>query len=183
MGPGGIGFRPNSGDPAMIVDALLTLAESPVSATGTRTVLETLLRPANVNDRWIRDAGIAAAARDDIAFLENLLNRGLPANVPEDYSANVADVVMRVARHYAADDTTADIPTIVGFIGGAAQFDPALAPAAVAGVAQGWPDFAAPALTDAQAAVVRNARSTLAEPFHESLDLLAEKWEIDGMPE
>ena len=39
----------------------------------------------------------------------------------------------------------------------------------------------APRLTDAQQAVVRNARASLPEPFHEGLELLAEKWGIQGL--
>jgi uncharacterized protein len=181
--PGGIGYRPNSGDPAMIVDALLALAETPVSTEATHTVAETVWRSANANDRWIRDAAIAAGAHDDSAFIDYLLAKALPDNVSAEYAENVAAVVTRVARHFAAGEPTDEIDAIVEFIEGAEDYDSTLAAAYVAGIAQGWPDFAAPSLVEAQIAAVRDARSELPEAFRESLELLAEKWEIDGLPQ
>jgi hypothetical protein len=179
---GGIGYRPNSGDPAMVVDALLALAEMPVSAEATHTVGETIFRADNVNDRWIRDAATAAGAHDARAFLDYLLGKRLPANAPNEYAENLASVVTRVTRHYAAGEPVDEFGAIVAFIENVSDYDATLAAAYVAGIAQGWPDFAAPALTEAQRAAVRDARSELPEAFHESLELLAEKWEIAGMP-
>ena len=176
--PGGIGFRPNSGDPSMIVDALLALAETPASDQATRTVAATVLRPSNLNDRWIRDAAIAAGARDDKAFLQLLLAERSPGSAPEEYAENLADVVTRVARHYAAGEPSDDLDGLVGLIGSVADYDPALAAAYVSGLAEGWPYDAEPSLTDEQRDIVRDARGELPEPFHESLDLLAEKWGI-----
>ena len=180
---GGIGYRPNSGDPSMIVDALLVLAETPVSAEATRTVAETVLRPANAGDRWIRDAGIAAGAHDDETFLTYLLDKRLPGNAAEAYAGNVGEVVTRVARHFAAGEPTGEVGAMVELISSATDYDARLASAYVAGLAQGWPDFAAPSLSEPQMAAIRDARSELPEPFHESLELLAEKWEIGGLPE
>jgi putative membrane-bound dehydrogenase-like protein len=181
--PGGIGYRPNSGDPAMIVDALLVLAETPVSAEATHAVAETVWRPANANDRWIRDAAIAAGAHDDSAFIEYLLAKQLPSNASADYRENVASVVSRVSRHFAAGEPADELDAIIAFIEGVDSYDGALAAAYIDGISQGWPDFAAPSLSDAQIASVRDARGELPEAFHESLELLAEKWEIGGLPQ
>lgn len=181
--PGGIGFRPNSGDPSMIVDALLALAETPASDAATRTVAATILRPTNANDRWIRDAAIAAGARDDKAFLELMLAAELPGNASDEHVENIAVVVMRVARHYAAGQPSDDLDELVDFVGSVADYDAQRAAAYLSGLAEGWPFDAVPSLTDADRNIVRRARSELPVPFHESLDLLAEKWEIDGIAE
>jgi hypothetical protein len=165
----------------MIVDALLALAETPVSETATQTVAATVLRPANLNDRWIRDAAVAAGARDDRAFLARLLRERVPGNASAAHVANLTDVVKRVARHYAAGVPSSDVGALVDFVGGTGNYDAALAAAYVGGLAEGWPYDAAPTLSDAQQAVVRNARGTLPEAFREGLDLLIEKWEIEGL--
>ncbi|MDX1561795.1 MAG: ThuA domain-containing protein, partial [Gammaproteobacteria bacterium] len=181
--PGGIGYRPNSGDPSMIVAALLALAETPVSAEATRAAAETVWRPANVNDRWIRDAAIAAGAHDAAAFVAYMLEKQVPDNASPEYSENIAAVVTRVTRHYAAGEPAGEIDALISSIENLADDDDSLAAAYVTGFAEGWPDFAPPSLTDAQVAAVRNARAELPEVFHESLELLAEKWEIGGLPQ
>jgi uncharacterized protein len=179
--PGGIGFRANSGDPALIVEALLLLAEAPVSEEATRTVAATVARAANLNDRWIRDAAIAAAARDDAAFLALMLAGRVPGNASGEHIDNLSAVVTRVARHYAAGEPQDAVDDLVGFIGNVAGYDTALAAAYLTGLAEGWPYDAVPPLAGAQQDVVRNARRELPDAFHESLELLAEKWEIDGV--
>ncbi|HSG96453.1 MAG TPA: PVC-type heme-binding CxxCH protein, partial [Woeseiaceae bacterium] len=181
--PGGIGYRPNSGDPAMIVEAMLALAEAPASSEATHAVAETVWRAANANDRWIRDAAIAAGAHDDAVFIDYLLARELPDNVSVEYAENIASVLTRVTRHFAAGEPLDEIDSILAFIEGVDAYDSTLAAAYVAGISQGWPDFAAPSLSDAQMAAVRQARGELPEAFHESLEVLAEKWEIGGLPE
>lgn len=176
--PGGIGYRPNSGDPALIVDALLALAESPASAEATHAVAETVWRAQNVNDRWIRDAAIAAGAHDDATFIDYLLAKELPGNASGEYATNVASVLSRVTRHYAAGEPADAIDAIVAMIESVGDYDSTLAAAWVEGIAQGWPDFAAPSLSNAQERTVRLARTELPAVFSESLDLLVEKWEL-----
>jgi hypothetical protein len=165
----------------MIVDALLGLAETPLSDEATRTVAATVSRPSNLNDRWIRDAAVAAGARDDNTFLQLMLAGQLPGNASDEYIENISAVVTRVSRHYAAGVPSGDVDGLVDFIGSVADYDATLAVAYVSGLAEGWPYDAVPSLTDAQEIVVREARSELPESFHEGLELLAEKWGIEGV--
>jgi hypothetical protein len=165
----------------MIVAALLALAETPVSTEATHAVAETVWQQANANDRWIRDAAIAAGAHDDSSFIDYLLAREVPNDAPDEYVGNIASVVTRVTRHFAAGEPADEIGAIVEFLAEVDDYDGALAAAWVEGIAQGWPDFAAPSLSDEQVAAIRDARGALPEAFHESLELLAEKWEIDGL--
>jgi hypothetical protein len=110
-----------------------------------------------------------------------LLRERVPGNASAAHVANLTDVVKRVARHYAAGVPSSDVGALVDFVGGTGNYDAALAAAYVGGLAEGWPYDAAPRLSDAQQAVVRNARGTLPEAFREGLDLLIEKWEIEGL--
>lgn len=53
--------------------ALLALAEMPASEEGARGVFAMLQKPENAGDRWIPDAAVAAAARNDARFLQEVL--------------------------------------------------------------------------------------------------------------
>ncbi|MGI8784926.1 MAG: PVC-type heme-binding CxxCH protein [Acidobacteriota bacterium] len=59
------------GDEAPVrLAALLALSEMPPSAKAGQVVLGLLKKPANIQDRWISDAVIAAGARHNVGFLQ-----------------------------------------------------------------------------------------------------------------
>src|SRR6185436_1341384 len=60
-------------DPQVRMAALLALSESQPSEEAARAIFEMVQDPANSQDRWIPDAAIAAAARNDAAFLRAIL--------------------------------------------------------------------------------------------------------------
>jgi putative membrane-bound dehydrogenase-like protein len=60
-------------DPQVRMAALLALSESPASDDAARQIFAMLPQPENSSDRWIPDAAIAAAARNDAAFLKAVL--------------------------------------------------------------------------------------------------------------
>ncbi len=63
----------NDSDPQVRMAALLACSESPASDEAARGIFAMLQQPGNSDDRWIPDAAIAAAARNDAAFLKAVL--------------------------------------------------------------------------------------------------------------
>jgi putative heme-binding domain-containing protein len=67
--------------------ALLACSELPVSDNAAHAVVAMLQDSANAQDRWIPDAAIAAAARNDAGFLRGVLASFKPATSTEKASA------------------------------------------------------------------------------------------------
>ncbi len=155
--------------------ALLAIAEMPESEQAGKAVAEMLVMEQNVSDRWLRDAGTAAAAQNDVSFLDHVFTKQLPENADSTYKANVAIPVERVARHFALSD--ADNGKVAGYLSSLPDLDVTLGSAFVAGLAEAWPEEQAPQFTQSQHNSLRSLRSTLSEEYHEHLDALADKWD------
>jgi putative membrane-bound dehydrogenase-like protein len=149
-------------DPQVRLMTLLALADQPAGARAGAAVVEALTRPEDANDRWIPDAATAAAAKNAEHFL-----RSLDAAKP---AGKLPDVVAVVAEHYARGGVAesggaatrpppkgnaplpagrAPVDTVGGVIAALADADPAVADAAVRGLAKGWPSGQPPKLDEA----------------------------------
>ena len=119
-------------DPQVRLMALLALADQPAGEASGPLVVDALSQLGN--DRWLGDAATAAAARCDEYFLGSLAKVERP-------SAKTLAVVGVVAEHYARGGPTKSVGTVLGKL---ADADPAVADAAVRGLAKGWPKGAVP---------------------------------------
>jgi hypothetical protein len=123
-------------DPQVRLAALLALADCPPVAGLDRLLVSLLCDPANVDDRWIREAAICAAATDSNAFLAAIATAEKP---PE----TLAEAATIVAEHRARSGPFQSIDHLVGTL---ATMDPRLADAVVRGLVQGWPADQRPSL-------------------------------------
>jgi putative heme-binding domain-containing protein len=149
-------------DPQVRLIALLALADQPTAEKAAPAIVEALGRPENATDRWIPDAATAAAAKNAEPFLRSLGTARQP-------SEKLLAVVGTVAEHYArggpvdpgeapprppgkgAPQPPAGRPpvdSLGGVIAKLADADPALADAAVRGLARGWPANTPPKLDE-----------------------------------
>ncbi|CAN5190542.1 hypothetical protein BH23BAC3_BH23BAC3_33180 [soil metagenome] len=155
------------------VAALLAIAEMPVSEQAGKAVAEMLVMEENINDQWIRDAGSAAAARNDESFLKHVFTKQLPEQADSTYKANVRTPVERVAGHYALGENNGSISE---YLSSLCETDVSIGTAFVAGLAEGWPEDAAPDFSESDRSSLGSLRSNLPEEYDEHLDALADKW-------
>ncbi|MEX2344566.1 MAG: PVC-type heme-binding CxxCH protein [Balneolaceae bacterium] len=155
--------------------ALLAVAEMPASEEAGRAVAELLVLEENANDQWIRDSGTAAAAKNEVSFLNHVLQKELPANADSTYKANVSSAIERVSAHYALGDEPAN--SISGFLLALENADTAIGTGFLRGLAERWPEEAKPQFSTSDMNQLNRLRAVLSEEYHESLNSLAEKWE------
>ena len=121
--------------------AFLTVAELPPSAEAAAEVRLAMERPENLEDRWLKDALIAAAARQDIHFLSAVVS-----NVDSKRANPPLDVVSIVAEHYARGGPVDSIGSLLTLLAKAADANDSKTPgteqvgsAVISGIAKGWP--------------------------------------------
>jgi putative membrane-bound dehydrogenase-like protein len=121
---------PADADPQVRLAAFLALAEMPPADVAAEEIAAALGDPANLADRWLRDALTSAAAAHDEAFTKRVAHgQGEPP-------VALAAVVERVAEHHARGIPAATVGSLVEALPGANE---AMAAAIVAGLARGWP--------------------------------------------
>ena len=144
---------------------LLALADLPPSAAAGAAVAEALGRAENANDRWIPDAATCAAAKNGEHFL-----RAVAAAKPADRALTVIAVV---SEHYARGGPVESVGAVVTAL---ADADPAVADAAVRGLAKGWPARTAPKLDDATETALGRLTARLAPERRALAVRLAAAW-------
>ncbi|REL37591.1 dehydrogenase [Rhodohalobacter sp. SW132] len=154
--------------------ALLALAEMPASDKAGQAVAEMIVMSENANDRWLRDAASAAAAKNEVSFLDHVFTKHLPESADSTYKENVATAMERVGGHYALGEYNGDVSK---YLSGLPDADPTLGAAFVGGLAEGWPEGEAPQFSDSERNSLSSLRANLPEEYDEHLDALAEKWE------
>lgn len=143
----------------------LALASTPPDSAVGRAVAQALQDPRNATDRWLREAAACAAARNVDGFLA-----GLTSSTAAFPDAG-AEVALIVSRHLA-NRGTVDLPAWLK----AAQRSPAIANAVLDGLVNGWASDAAPQLSDADQAALRQTMKALPESGRDRLLVLARKW-------
>ncbi len=125
-------------DPQVRLTALQALSEMPASAEGAKAVAAFLARPETERDRWLPLAATAAAARNGVEFLSEVLQlEGRPPS-----PAPLVTAVRVVTEHVARGETRSSLLPQVEKL---SRCEPALASAVVAGLNAGWPADAPPA--------------------------------------
>ncbi|MEM7314182.1 MAG: PVC-type heme-binding CxxCH protein, partial [Planctomycetota bacterium] len=108
--------------------AMLALADLPPTQSGAAAILDVMLSPGDLADRWIPDAISSAAAQNNELFLKSL------ANV-ETSHPKAMEIATRVANHYARGDDTEQAAEILTGLAGS---DPAIIQAVAHGLKDGW---------------------------------------------
>jgi putative membrane-bound dehydrogenase-like protein len=118
-------------DPQVRLAALLCLADQPPSKEVATALAVALRGGIAKGDPWLADAATAAAARNDLAFLEAIARREKVPAGPE-----VLVITSRVAEHAARGGPTETVGNcLASLIGG----EPAVNESILRGLAQGWP--------------------------------------------
>jgi putative membrane-bound dehydrogenase-like protein len=118
--------------PRVRLDALLALSEMPASDRTARSVVAFLEDPKNANDRWLPSAAIAAAARNDLYFLQSAAEAKPKSEVEKTF----ANAVRVVAGHLARRAPDGPAATLLAALKNA---QPAVAEAMLTGLVAGWP--------------------------------------------
>lgn len=159
--------------------ALLAVAEMPASEKAGQSVAELLVTEENANDRWIRDAAIAAGAKNESSFLTHILQKQLPEHADSTYKANVNSAIEKVSAHYALGEEPGD--SLSGFLLALENADPVIGTAFLNGLAERWPEEKKPQFSDREKSQLNKLQTVLSEEYHESLNSLAEKWEASDL--
>jgi putative membrane-bound dehydrogenase-like protein len=110
--------------------AFLALSDLPPSKSSGAAIVSAMQRPANVNDRWIPQAAISAAAAHSDGFLSALAKSN---SAP---SGKLLEAVSIVAEHYARGGPVDSVAAIVAQL---SQTDSKIADAIIDGLSRGWP--------------------------------------------
>lgn len=165
-------------DPQLRLAALLALAELPSHEKTGYAAAELLVMPQNANDRWMRDAIVAAAANgNEESFLERALGKNLPENADSTYKANVQGAVETIARHYALGEEASN--SISAHVKSLNDMDAVIRQGFLTGLSEGWPeesDFSGGAeLLSSIEELYREAD----EEFREVLQTLSARWKMN----
>jgi len=126
--------------------AALLHAELPMNPESARDIVLAMKRPENMNDRWLRDALTAAAAKQEHYFLMEFSAQ--PQSTPTEL-----EIVRIVAEHFARGDTEQIYQVIFSLT----TAEPAVAETIIAGMSKGWPKgkkIAVPDITEQHLAEV-----------------------------
>jgi putative membrane-bound dehydrogenase-like protein len=110
--------------------ALLALAEMPADSEAGAAIAGMLRRPESLNDRWLPEAAIAAAAAHDAYFLRSLAARKAPC------PPRLLGVAAVVAEHYARD---APVRSTRELLAALADSDIPVTEVVLGALAKGWP--------------------------------------------
>jgi putative membrane-bound dehydrogenase-like protein len=127
-------------NPQVRLAAFLTLAELPPSAEAATEILAAMAVSDNMDDRWLRDALIAAAARHDLHFL-----MGTVAGIGTSKTNPPVEIIAIVAESYGRGGPVDSIGSLLSSVGKAAgnpntaDKGQQLISAVISGLAKGWP--------------------------------------------
>ncbi len=118
--------------------ALLALSDLPaVADAGGR--IASIMNSSNVQDRWIQDAAISAAASHDLSFLASLSGMKQPP------STKTVEAAAIVAEHYARAGPVDDVSTLIASLTTA---NAEIVDAITQGLLKGWPSDKKPNVND-----------------------------------
>ena len=163
-------------DPKVRLQALLTVSELPASPRAAASVSAALLTPSNARDAWLPDAAAMAGAPQGPDFLAELVRREVPSDSVA--VAGIGRAVEMMARFHAAEGEAAAMVTLVS---AAPDATPALASALLDGIAEGWPEERAIALSAEQRAALRAAAGRASPELTPGLDAVAQRWQTPDL--
>jgi putative membrane-bound dehydrogenase-like protein len=149
--------------------AFLALADMPASMEAAGTVLGALTDGKVLEDRWLRDAAISAAAAHDAPFLRTL---GV-WHWQELPHGQLAVLIQRVAEHHGRG---APVATVRALLQDLAAAPGPIAEPVVLGLARGWPRDKSPTLTAEDDKALATLAPELPLTARGQLVMLAERW-------
>lgn len=149
----------------------LAFAELPQNDAAATAILNAIKEPRNHEDRWLEDAAIAAAAKNDAAFLRAFLAKG-------SSPAGLATVMRRVTAHYADRGPTESIVSVLTSLKGVT---PEVATVVLDGLMNGWPDNIAPRPSDNEKRQLESVMDQLPIHVRDRLLNLGERWKVPGL--
>jgi hypothetical protein len=167
-------FSHREGDsaPQLLLAFLLALSECPADNQAASTIADLVRHGSAKWDRWLRDAAICAAARNDDSFLAAIVDGG-KYDVAETNSA-IPEIVRRVAAHYALGAPKDSVATLLSRIN--PQANNSAASALLEGLSTAWLTGETPALNDSDQKDLQKLMATLDRDNQARLLLLAQKW-------
>ena len=167
-------------DPQVRLAALLALAEMPMSSKSANAIRDFYAGLSNDQDRWMLDAAIAAAARNDREFLKTVVQSELPR------STAVENAVTIVSQHYARGAPADSLFELFSQLAAAsaqakqqtnAKADAlALQSAILAGVVTGWPKDTKPDMDERFEETLLKLFEELPPSGRAHLVVLASRW-------
>lgn len=154
--------------------ALLAVAEMPESEQAGKSVAELLVIEENANDRWMRDAAVAAAGKHENSFLTQIFQKQLPENADSTYKANVKSALEGFSAHYSMGDNAED--NISDYLLELENADSSIGVGFVNGLANRWPADQAPEFSSDVSSQLSELAGKLSEEYDEALEALSEKW-------
>lgn len=173
----------SSGNPHVLLAALLATAEMPASERVGQSAAELLLLEKNANDQVIQHAAMVAAANNEISFMDRVFQKKLPESADSTYKANVGFVVENIASHYALGNSSQN--SVSNYLVQLESVDPVIASAFITGLAAEWPEDSVPQFTAEEKEKLSHLKGIFPDNVHEHLDTLAEAWgdpELFGTP-
>ncbi|WP_340102543.1 PVC-type heme-binding CxxCH protein [Rhodohalobacter sp. 8-1] len=167
-----------SADAHVRLAALLAVAEMPASEQVGQSVAEMISLESTANDQWMRDAAVAAAAKNDVSFFSHVMTQQISPRADSTHKANVSSSIQAVAGHYALGDSPEE--HLPDFLMALEEADPVIGVGFLTGVAEQWPDDHSPSFSSNISSQLSQLRGKLSEDYDEALDLLSEKM---GAPE
>jgi putative heme-binding domain-containing protein len=160
-------------DPQLILSFLLATSECPPEPSAAGLVATIADHGLACGDRWLRDAAICAAAKNDISFLAALVEKGENSAAAGTNTA-MSEIVRRVATHYALGVPKDSVVTLLSRI--SPQAHKSIVGAVLEGLSAAWPNGDAPALDDSSQKELQKLMATLDRDNQARLLLLAQKW-------
>jgi putative membrane-bound dehydrogenase-like protein len=158
-------------DAQVRLEALLALAEMPPDPKAGPAILEALLRPENLDDRWIPHAAVSAAAAHDVSFLKAV------AAAKTAPAARALTAIGIVAEHYGRGAPADTAGTVVAAL---ADAPAPVAETVLGGMAKGWPRGKTAQLTDDTEKAMARLLARLSPGGKGSLIKLATTWGSKG---
>ncbi len=115
-------------EPLVRLSTLLSLSEMPANKSAGGAILTAMGDASNMNDRWLPDAAIAAAAKHDVHFLASL-GKAKP-------SGRVLDIVARISEHFARGADQEGVATLLQSLD---TMPTAFSDVIIKGLEKGWP--------------------------------------------
>jgi putative membrane-bound dehydrogenase-like protein len=160
-------------EPQLGLTVLLAISESPVQTVTGHALAEMVRWSAPIWDRWLREAGTCAVARNDFSFLTAILS-DTTTKAEQNATEAVSEIVRRVAAHYALGAPTESVAALLSRITPQTR-NVALGPF-LEGLSSAWPAGESPTLTDSNQKRLQELMVSLDHDNQARLLVLAQKW-------
>jgi putative membrane-bound dehydrogenase-like protein len=165
-----VSHREGAVAPQLVLAFLLAVSESPAENQTAYAIAGLVRYGSAFWDRWLRDAGTCAAARNDFSFLTVMIEDSSNATS----NAAIFEIVRRVATHYALGSPKDSVATLLSRINSKANNS--AVSAMLEGLSAAWPIGEAPVVDDSSQKELQKLMALLEHDNQARLLVLAQKW-------